>query len=135
MRERDRRQKGVSIRNTTRSSIGGSRVVFSKIAEEVLPGWDISLVFVGTKRARSLNKKLRGKTYIPNVLSYALPQKSGEIIICPHEAERQAPAYALSKRNFILYLFIHGILHIKGWAHSGKMEKCEKYLLARFAKG
>lgn len=109
--------------------------MFSRIMEEVLPGWDISLVFVGTKRARSLNKNLRGKTYIPNVLSYALSQKSGEIIICPYEAERQSAAYGLKKHDFILYLFIHGILHIKGWAHGGKMEKCEQYLLAKFAKG
>lgn len=101
----------------------------------MLPGWDLSLVFVGEKRALSLNKRLRGKTYIPNVLSYALGGKSGEIIICPREAKRQASAYGMGTRIFVLYLFIHGILHIKGWVHGGKMEKCEQNLLAKFAKG
>ena len=105
------------------------------MAKKILPGWEISLVFVGEKRALSLNKKLRGKKYIPNVLSYALGKKSGEIIICPREADRQAAAYSMSKRTFILYLFIHGVLHIKGWAHGAKMERCEQVLLATFAKG
>jgi probable rRNA maturation factor len=127
---------GVSIQNTTRIPIRRrSRLLFSKIAREVLRGWDISLVFVGEKRALSLNKSLRGKRYVPNVLSYALGEKSGEIIICPAEAKRQAKDFGMSVHTFTLYLFIHGMLHIKGWAHGGKMEKCEEKLLARFAKG
>ena len=126
---------GVSIKNLTRQHLKvGAGSVFSKVAKHVLPGWDISLVFVGERRARSLNKKLCGKAYIPNVLSYALRKSNGEIIICPHEAKRQAPSYDMSERTFILYLFIHGILHIKGWVHGAKMEKCEKYLLATYAK-
>lgn len=118
-------------------------MVFSTVAQSVLPGWEISLVFVGAKRARALNTQLRGKTYVPNVLSYALGKKSGpkgaplggEIIICLNEAKKQAPRYDMSARTFVLYLFIHGILHIKGGVHGGKMEKCERDLLARFAKG
>lgn len=126
---------GVSIQNLTRSAPGGPRSVFSKVAQKVLPGWEVSLVFVGEKRALALNKKLRGKKYVPNVLSYALGKKSGEIIICPREADRQAASYGMNKQTFILYLFIHGALHIKGWAHGAKMEKCEQALLATFAKG
>jgi rRNA maturation RNase YbeY len=126
---------GVSIQNLTRSVSGGPRLVFSKVAKKVLPGWDISLVFVGEKRALALNKKLRKKSYVPNVLSYVAGEKSGEIIICPQEANRQAAAYRMSKQGFILYLFIHGALHIKGWVHSAKMDKCERDLLATFAKG
>jgi rRNA maturation RNase YbeY len=130
-----REPKGVSIQNLTRTSFRGSRFVFSKVAQEVLPGWDVSLVFVGEKRALSLNKKLRRKNYVPNVLSYALGKKSGEIIICQREADRQAAAYGMDKKAFVLYLFIHGTLHIKGWAHGAKMDRCEKALLAKFAKG
>jgi probable rRNA maturation factor len=127
--------QGVSIQNTTRTPQRGSRLLFTTVASYVLPGWEISLVFVGEKRARSLNRKLRSKSYIPNVLSYALSKKSGEIIICAREADRQAASYEMNKERFILYLFIHGLLHIKGWPHGAKMEKCEKDLLAKFAKG
>jgi rRNA maturation RNase YbeY len=125
---------GVAIKNFTRRPTA-SRAVFSAIATEVLPGWDISLVFVGATRAKSLNIRLRNKTYVPNVLSYALGKKSGEIFICLSEASKQAPSYSLQPTTFILYLFIHGLLHIKGGVHSVTMERSEKKLLAKFAPG
>lgn len=126
---------GVSIKNMTRSALGGPRRAFSVVAADVLPGWDLSLVFVSTARAQALNKELRGKSYTPNVLSYVVGDHSGEIIICPAEAKKQAPDYQLSATNFILYLFIHGALHIKGWPHGAKMEQCEQTLMARYATG
>ncbi|MBI2409477.1 rRNA maturation RNase YbeY [Candidatus Kaiserbacteria bacterium] len=104
----------------------------STIAAETLPGWEISLAFVGPERARMLNKKLRRKAYVPNVLSYVVGKKSGEIIICPSEAAKQAPDFKLSTANFQLLLFIHGLLHLKGWAHGGTMERREQALLARY---
>lgn len=122
---------GVEIQNKTRRR-SAPRAVFSKIADHVLPDWDISLVFVGPAKALDLNKKLRGKTYIPNVLSYAVGEKNGEIFICLQEAEKQAPQHGMDGRTFVLYLFIHGLLHLKGWAHGARMEKWEQKLLARY---
>jgi probable rRNA maturation factor len=122
----------VSIKNFTRSSLGGSRAVFSTMAASILPAWNISLVFVGSKRARDLNKRLRGKTYTPNVLSYEVGKKSGEIFICLQEAKKQAPLHSMSEKTFVFFLFIHGLLHLKGWAHGVRMERCEQKLLAQF---
>lgn len=110
------------------------RFAYTDIAKAVIPGWDVSLVFVGPKQAQELNVRLRGKTYTPNVLSYALGEKSGEIFICPHEAAKQAPLHDMNEHEFVLYLFIHGLLHLKGMAHGGTMEACEQKFLARFTK-
>ncbi|MFA5942270.1 MAG: rRNA maturation RNase YbeY [Candidatus Paceibacterota bacterium] len=126
---------GVNIRDLTRQHLKvWAGLPFTEVAEEVLPDWDVSLVFVGAKRAQELNERLRGKDYIPNVLSYALGEKSGEIFICPSEAAKQAPEFHLAPSAYCLLLFIHGLLHIKGWAHSATMEACEQKLLAQFAK-
>ncbi|MDP2651542.1 MAG: rRNA maturation RNase YbeY [bacterium] len=122
---------GVSIKNLTRRPLRGRRV-FSEIADSVLPEWDISLVFIGPKKALELNKQLRGKTYTPNVLSYKAGEKSGEIFICPNEAAKQAPSFCLLPSAYYLLLFIHGLLHLKGWAHSAKMEQCERKLLKKY---
>jgi rRNA maturation RNase YbeY len=122
----------VSIRNLTRTP--SPRFPYEKVAAHVLAGWDISLVFIGPAKARALNESLRGKTYTPNVLSYEVGAKHGEIFICLSEAAKQAPDYELSPRLFVLYLFIHGLLHLKGRAHGATMEKCERDLLALFAK-
>jgi len=124
----------VSIKNLTRRK-SVPRFAYTAIVDAVLPGWSLSLVFVGPAKARALNTQLRSKTYVPNVLSYSLGRMSGEVIICPSEAQKQAASYGMNEREYILYLFIHGVLHIKGWVHGATMEKCERKLLAQFAKG
>jgi probable rRNA maturation factor len=103
------------------------------MAQAILPGWDISLVFVGEKRAKQLNQSLRQKDYIPNVLSYVSGSKSGEIIICLSIAQKQAPSYNLSYPNHVAFLFIHGLYHLEGRSHGVTMERLEQKALARFA--
>ena len=121
----------VLIKNFTRRR--APRMPFAKAASVALPGWEISFVFVGEKRAQDLNRTLRDKSYVPNVLSYATGNTSGEVIVCMSEAARQAPEYGMRRSVFILYLFIHALLHLKGMAHSATMERRERALVARFA--
>ncbi len=109
------------------------RFAYASIAEEVLKGWDISLVFVGARRAKALNQTLRGKDYVPNVLSYESGEKSGEIIICIDRLKQEAPAFTLSPSHYCLYLFIHGLLHLKGHPHGTTMDRMERVLMARHA--
>jgi len=122
---------GISVRNFTRRKMPVSP--FVKAAKAVLPDWEISLVFVGETRAKKLNISLRNKTYTPNVLSYVLGKKHGEIFICLITAEKNASSFGLSASNFILFLFIHGLLHLKGYRHGTTMKRHEQKLLARVA--
>lgn len=119
----------IDIRNFTRGPV--PRFAYAKALSLALPGWDMSLVFVGEARAKHLNEKLRNKDYVPNVLSYQTGPKSGEIIICPTVARRQAPSYDLSYTNFIGFLFIHGCVHLAGKRHGPTMERKERDILAR----
>lgn len=121
----------VDIRNFTRRAPAPG-VPFKEIAESVLPGWEISLVFAGETRAQQINIALRNKDYIPNVLSYETGKKSGEIIICPAVAKRQHTSYEMPYKDFVAYLFIHGLLHLKGYPHGATMERYERTALARF---
>ncbi len=123
-----------SLEITRFVSSGVPKHPYEKIAKSVLPSWDISLVFAGRTRATTLNKKLRRKSYAPNVLSYAVGKKSGEIIICPAVANTQARSHQMSQSTFILYLFIHGLLHLEGHSHGSTMEKRERATLARFTR-
>ena len=100
---------------------------YQKIKEAVLgKKYDLSLVFVGEDRAQSLNKKYRKKTYIPNVLSFPLDETSGEMYICPKVAEREAVKFNMTPRKYVAYLFIHGLLHLKGYGHGDTMERKER---------
>ena len=86
----------------------------------------LSLAFIGATRAQRLNQEHRGKTYVPNVLSFPLDNTAGEIYIAPSVAKKQAHKYNMSVDGYIGFLFIHALLHLKGYDHGATMDKAEK---------
>ena len=86
----------------------------------------LSLIFVGEKRAQALNKQYRNATYIPNVLSFPLDKNVGEIYITPRIAKRESKKIGMTPNGYTGFLFIHGLLHLKGYPHGATMEKAEK---------
>jgi probable rRNA maturation factor len=106
---------------------------FASIKRTILgTQYELSLTFVGEKRAASLNEAYRQKTYSPNVLSFPLTEKTGEVYICPSVAKREASKFDLTPNGYIAYLFIHGCLHLKGYDHGDTMDKLERKYLKAF---
>lgn len=107
---------------------------YTEIADKILGrSYEVSLVFIGETRARALNRSTRGKSYAPNVLSFSLSPTQGEIYICPLVAKREAKAHGFSVNGYIAYLFIHGLLHLKGYDHGATMEKLEARYVQQFS--
>lgn len=94
--------------------------------------YEVSLTFVGADRARTLNQTHRGKDYVPNVLSFPLTKDAGEVYIAPSVAIAEASKFGMTERGYIGYLFIHGLLHLKGLDHGTKMDTLEKKYRAEF---
>lgn len=92
----------------------------------------LSLTFVGEKRAQDLNKAHRNASYVPNVLSFPLDQKMGEIYITPVVAAREAHKFNLSTKGYVAFLFIHGLLHLKGYPHGATMDRAEQKYIKLF---
>ena len=90
----------------------------------------LSLVFIGSVRAKTLNRKTRKKTYVPNVLSFPLTESAGEIFITPEVAVREAKKRGMTEKGYVGFLFIHALLHLKGHHHGATMERAEKKYLA-----
>lgn len=106
---------------------------FGKMKDDILGGqYELSLVFVGDTRSRTLNKIYRGKTYVPNILSFPLEKDCGEIYINPTQARREAKKFNMTPTGFIGFLFIHGLLHLKGYAHGATMDKVEIRYIKKF---
>lgn len=106
---------------------------YQKIKEAVLgKTYVLNLNFVGTKHAKKLNLTYRKKNYVPNVLSFPLNNKAGEIYLCPEIAYPEAKDFNLSKEGYIAFLFIHGLLHLKGHDHGATMERLEQRYLKQF---
>ncbi len=95
--------------------------------------YSLSLQFVGEYRARTLNQQYRQKTYVPNVLSFPLDTQMGEIFICPKVAAKEAKKFNLSKDGYVAYLFIHGLLHLRGHDHGDDMDKLEAKYLRKYS--
>ncbi len=94
--------------------------------------YTLSLTFIGKVRAQSLNQKYRNATYVPNVLSFPLSDDAGEIYIAPSVALKEAHKFSLSPKGYVGYLFIHGLLHLKGYPHGDTMERAEKKFVSQF---
>ena len=120
----------LTLSHTTRSY---PRLPYQKIKDEALgKRYQLSLVFVGEGKAREINQTTRNKTYTPNVLSFPLSKNSGEIFISPSVAKREARKFGHSYNRHVAFLFIHGLLHLKGLDHGKKMESLEQKYLKRF---
>lgn len=94
--------------------------------------YELSLTFVGTARAQKLNIAYRNKDYVPNVLSFSLDTKTGEIYICPEVAKKQARDFDMSVDGYMAFLFIHGCVHLKGHDHGATMDSLEQKYLRQF---
>lgn len=123
--------KTVTISNTTKSSY--PIWPYQDIKNAILGyQYELSLSFIGTDRAKRLNLEYRNKDYVPNVLSFPLSEKIGDIFICPKVAAKEARDFNMSERGYVAFLFIHGCLHLKGHDHGVSMEKLEKKYLTKY---
>ena len=139
------------IKNFTKQKLDKRHL--NKIAERTLEvskaqkPTEISLVIVGEKRIRSLNKRFRGIDKVTDVLSFGDEETEigfvsppndilylGEIFICQTRAKKQAEEKKHSMKKEMTILFIHGILHLLGYDHKGdykdsKMKNIEEKVL------
>ena len=100
---------------------------FSKIKDEILgKNYELSIAYVSEKKSQELNKKWRGKDKATNVLSFALSKNSGELVLCKPVIKREAKDFGKTPGEFLGFLVIHGMLHLKGHEHSSTMEKLEE---------
>ncbi len=119
--------------NLTISSKGKSPDLPFCIAKEFILGkkYNLSLAFIPPKEAQLLNIQYRKKEYVPNTLSFPYSKTEGEIIICLSEAKKQYKKFSLSYEHYILFLFIHSMLHLKGYEHGSTMDSKEQYFLKK----
>ena len=87
--------------------------------------YELSLVFITAPKIQKLNKTYRNINKPTDILSFPLSKTSGEIFICKTEAKKMMAEFGRTYENFLAFLFIHGLVHLKGYDHGVKMEKVE----------
>ena len=110
-----------------------SGIAFNKIATEILgKDYDLSLVFINSNQSRVLNRTYRDKDKPTNILSFPLDKKTGEIFIDLTLCKKECASFERTYSNFLQFLFIHGLLHLKGYRHGSTMERTERQYQKKF---
>jgi rRNA maturation RNase YbeY len=109
---------------------------------------ELSVLFVGDRAMRTLNRRYRGKDKTTDVLSFSLregafsqvqPEILGDIVIAVPTAARQAAEAGHTLGREIDVLLVHGLLHLLGYNHElsddeeRRMKRRELQLLKRMS--
>ncbi len=101
---------------------------FEKLKNDILgKQYSLSIAYVSEKKSREINKTYRNKDKSTNILSFALRENEGELVLCPAVIRREAKDFGRTFSQFLFFLVIHGMLHLKGMRHSSTMERAEKF--------
>lgn len=94
---------------------------------------EVTLVFVGERAIRTLNREFMKKDKLTDVLSFPLGEKGadgkfylGDIVISVPVAFRQARAQGHGLDRELRLLAIHGFLHLLGYDHFAGIEEEER---------
>lgn len=108
-----------------------------------VPDVTLTVVFVGERKMKELNRRHLGRNYPTDVLSFGYLNESvegipflGEVVIAPEVALRQALSRQSPHERELRRLLVHGILHLLGYDHemdAGEMTRLQRRLLRRRA--
>lgn len=142
--------------NTTISFEPETLTVEENLFEEILRAADVvgeiygvenselSITFTDDEHIHALNKKFRDVDRATDVLSFAFRESDepevigtdfeilGEIIISLERAKVQAEEYGHSFLREIIFLEVHGLLHLLGYDHMADDERQEMETEQRF---
>jgi probable rRNA maturation factor len=116
------------------------RWLLSRIARQTrVRAREVSVLFCGDRRMRSLNRRYRGKDRATDVLSFPAGPGGeagllGDIVISVPYARRQARRESVSSGGEMDRLLLHGFLHLLGYDHesdNGEMDALEARLRRR----
>ncbi len=108
---------------------------FEKLKNDILgKEYSFSLAFVSENKSRKINKKYRQQDKPTNILSFALHKNSGELVLCKAVIKREVKNSPKTFDQYLIFLVIHGMLHLKGMQHGSIMSKREKFFYGKYAK-
>jgi rRNA maturation RNase YbeY len=104
------------------------RAVESVLRYESVPTIELSVVFVGSRFIRRVNKKFLRHDYVTDVIAFPLGEGSsapveGELYVNLDRAKSQARSYGVTFTAETRRLLIHGTLHLLGYADSTPRDK------------
>jgi len=118
------------------------RTVRSVLEEELVPSLSVSVVFVGSRFIRQINRRFLNHNYITDVIAFPFRDGQGidaEVYVNLDRARSQAREYGISYADEARRLLIHGILHVLGYTDDttrgrSRMRRREDFLLTLLSR-
>jgi len=85
---------------------------------------ELSILFTNNRCTKKLNSTYRHRNYATDVLSFSMNEGDylGDIVISVEKAHENSKIHKFTLREEVLFLIIHGILHLLGYNHETKYE-------------
>jgi probable rRNA maturation factor len=120
-----------SLTNRTKAKL--PRLAFALMKDAVLgKKYSLELNIVNEKTIQAINKETRGKNEPTDILSFPLSDTEGEMYINIPCTKKEAKKFGRTYENFLAFLFIHGLVHLKGFDHGSTMERIEAKFRKKF---
>ncbi len=101
--------------------------MYGKIKNDILgKKYSLSIAFISPKKSREINKKYRKIDKPTNILSFSFNKNEGEILLCSGVIKKETKEFGRTYKELLGFLVIHGMLHLKGYEHSSRMERAEE---------
>lgn len=91
---------------------------------------DVSIALVDDADIREMNRNYRGLDKPTDVLAFPASEEEqesdgflGEVIIDNDQVSRQAPHYSHTPREELVFILIHGLLHLLGYSDYTEEDK------------
>jgi probable rRNA maturation factor len=125
----------IEINNTTKYKI--NKKLIEKITADFLRRYrllkkEVSIAFIDDLEMRRLNRRYRQKNKTTDVLSFSGEEDFlGEIVISPAQIKKQAPASDNSFQQEVIFILVHGLLHLVGYDDNTEKERLKMVELGK----
>lgn len=127
----------IIVQNKTERTIDSKKVsnIAKKVIEKELADTEIgslNILLTDDAEITSINKQFRNKEESTDILSfgYGLEEEPiGDIVISLERIAEQSQEFGNSFEEELLYITIHGVLHVLGYNHEGDDTEDEEIFL------
>ncbi len=90
---------------------------------------EFSIIFSTNEYIKELNTTFREKDYVTDVLTFPSDEDDylGDVFICLDKAKEQSVEYGHSYSREVVFLAIHGYLHLLGYDHIEKEDELKMF--------
>jgi probable rRNA maturation factor len=121
----------VKIHNLTNFKIDYYRQIITTVFKQINDNHQMQLIFVDDDEIKRLNTDYRQRNTVTDVLSFIddSNESLGDVFIAVPQMLKQAQEYQHSIKRELVFLAVHGYLHLKGYDHE-ESDDAEKEMFA-----